>query len=91
MKLNRILIVIVFLMPLTLVWSQSNKLVVDVPIILNGDQLSQFKGKEIQNLRVFTVKNGQASVIPFQIDQLDSDGGVLTTSLQSVHNLAGRQ
>ncbi|MCU7800787.1 MAG: hypothetical protein KZQ70_11730 [gamma proteobacterium symbiont of Lucinoma myriamae] len=74
MKLITLLISIVFLMPLTLVWSQSNKLAVEVPVILNGDQLAQFKGKEIQNLRVFSVKNGQASVIPFQIDQLDADG-----------------
>lgn len=74
MKLMTGLIALVFLLPLSLVWSQPNKLAVDVPVILNGDQLVQFKGKNIQNLRVFAVKNGQATVIPFQIDQLDSSG-----------------
>jgi len=74
MKLITLLIVLVFLLPFTLVWSQPNNLAVEVPVILNGDQLVQFKDKNIQNLRVFSVKNGQATVIPFQIDQLDADG-----------------
>lgn len=74
MKFCRLLIALVFLMPLTLVWSQSSQLAIDVPVILTGDQLKYFNGKEIQNLRVFTFKNGHASIIPFQIDQFDSNG-----------------
>lgn len=74
MKLITYLIVTVILLPLSLVWGQANKLAVEVPVILSGDQLAQFKGKNILNLRVFAVKNGQATVIPFQIDQLDSAG-----------------
>ena len=74
MKLIILFIAVVFLIPLTFVWSQPGSLALDVPVILNGEKLAYFKGKNIQNLRVFAVNNGQASVIPFQIDQLDADG-----------------
>ncbi|MCW8931543.1 MAG: hypothetical protein OQL19_15050 [Gammaproteobacteria bacterium] len=73
MKLSRFLIPLLLFIPMTLVWSQPNTLVVDIPVILTGDQLAQLKGKEIQNIRVFSVKNGHTSDIPFQIDQFDSE------------------
>lgn len=41
---------------------------------MDGEQLAYFQNRKIQNLRVFSIKNGKPSIIPFQIDQHDSNG-----------------
>ena len=74
MKLILFFITLIIFLPLKVVWSQPVQLALEVPVIINGEQLPQLQGKELQNLRVFSFNNGQASIIPFQIDQRNSNG-----------------
>ena len=64
----------IFFVPMNFVYSQTSSLPLDFPVIINGEQLPQVEGKNLHNLRVFSFKNGHTSLIPFQIDQLNSDG-----------------
>lgn len=75
MKTKRlfIFILVITFFPPTLL-AQSSQLLLDVPVIIKGEKLSKFNAKDIAKIRVFSFKNGQASVIPFQIDQHDSKG-----------------
>jgi hypothetical protein len=74
MKLLSYLITFIFFLPLTFVWGQSAQLPLDMPVIIDGEQLVQFDGENVHNLRLFSFNNGQPSVIPFQIDQRNSEG-----------------
>ena len=44
------------------------------PVIITGDDLPQLIGKHIDNIRVFSFRDGVMVPIPFQIDQRDSTG-----------------
>jgi hypothetical protein len=44
------------------------------PVIITGDALPQLIGKHIDNIRVFSFRDGVMVPIPFQIDQRDSTG-----------------
>lgn len=44
-----------------------------LPIIINGYQVQSLLGKDISNIRVYAFHQGEARVIPFQIDQKDSE------------------
>ena len=44
------------------------------PVVITGDKLSDLLGNGIANIRLFSFRSGKAEVIPFQIDQKDSNG-----------------
>jgi hypothetical protein len=44
------------------------------PVILNGEELPQLIGKDINRIRVFAFRDGEAVAIPFQVDQRDARG-----------------
>ena len=71
-KVSGLFIMMFSLLPFKLLWCQSVSLPVDLPVIINGQQLPRFTGRDLSNIRVFSLKNNKLSVIPFQIDQRNS-------------------
>lgn len=45
-----------------------------IPVIVEGEQIKQLSGKKIEHIRAYAFKNGKPILIPFQIDQKDSEG-----------------
>jgi hypothetical protein len=44
------------------------------PLIIKGSQVAQLCGRPINHFEVFAIRDGKVAPIPFQIDQINSDG-----------------
>lgn len=58
---------------------------IKIPIVIDGEQVASFIGKEIDKIRVYAIHNGQVVLVPFQIDQRDQDGHWIWNSILNTH------
>lgn len=47
------------------------------PVVVSGEKLSALSGKSINNIRVYSFRDGKAAPIPFQIDERDEEGSLV--------------
>ncbi|MDX2503166.1 MAG: hypothetical protein QNL62_01625 [Gammaproteobacteria bacterium] len=55
-------------------WAGLTEQKMHVPVIVKGEQIKALLGRKIDNIRVYAFHRGSPVLIPFQIDQKDSEG-----------------